>query len=332
MRHFSHTLLVAALMVAAPASAQFYVHPTFNAAINGGPMSMALQVGNVGSNGKICGQSYEDDIQKERLLALQAAGKCGKSGASSSLIAKAAPNTNGVPASARQLSYKPSQANRRANYANIVAKTRRTDPAGAAKMQELFASTDVVAQIDQAIRPSGLRADNVADAYAVWWITAWEAVHQRDMGSSARMSQAVKNQAANALLSTPQFASTTNAQKQEMAEAFLIQAALIDASEEVFARDPAQLKALSKAVNQGAMAMAPDLDLTKMTLTQDGFVPRSGGRSDAGDAAGDDSQLAANNGAQADGANMGDYALYAVAGTGLLAGMFALGKGFSKKG
>ncbi len=74
------------------------------------------------------------------------------------------------------------------------------------------------------------------------------------------------------------------------------------------------------------------LDLTKMSLTQDGFVPRSGGRSDAGDAAGDDSQLAANNGAQADGANMGDYALYAVAGTGLLAGMFALGKGFSKKG
>ena len=37
-------------------------------------------------------------------------------------------------------------------------------------------------------------------------------------------------------------------------------------------------------------------------------------------------------GAQADGASMGDYALYAVAGTGLLAGMFALGKGFSKKG
>ncbi|MBN9787030.1 hypothetical protein DMP17_00255 [Pseudonocardia sp. TMWB2A] len=70
-----------------------------------------------------------------------------------------------------------------------------------------------------------------------------------------------------------------------------------------------------------------------MTLTQDGFVPRSAGRSDASEAAGDDSQLAANDdGAQADGASMGDYALYAVAGTGLLAGMFALGKGFSKKG
>ena len=180
------------------------------------------------------------------------------------------------------------------------------------------------------MRPMGLRADNVADAYTLWWVIAWHAVQQRDGNSDPSVMRAVKAQATQALLNAPEFLNASDAQKQEIAEALIIQAGLIDGHMENAKGNKKYQSDLAKAVNQGARSMG--LDLTKMSLTQDGFVPRSGGRSDAGDAAGDDSQLAANNGAQADGANMGDYVLYAVAGTGLLAGMFALGKGFSKKG
>ena len=239
-----------------------------------------------------------------------------------------APST--IPQTAAALVYVPSKAVRKQNLARFVQESRAKDPQGASKMEQLFQTTDIIEQIGAAMRPVGLRVNNVADAYAVWWISAWEAVNKRDAGSSPAMYQAVKAQAAQSILSTGAFRNASNAVKQEMAESLLVQAALIDASVDAAAGNPAQLTAVARAVNQGAMAMDRDLDLTKMTLTQDGFVKRSGGRSDAGN---DDSQLAANDdGAQADGANMGDYALYAVAGTGLLAGMFALGKGFSKKG
>ena len=240
------------------------------------------------------------------------------------------PPPQALPA-ASSLSYKPSVALRRQNLARFAAETRKQNPQSADQMDKLFGSVDFIGQIDNMMRPMGLRADNVADAYALWWVVAWHAANGRQGEPNRTTMAAVKQQAANALLATPQFAATNNAQKQEMAEALLVQTALIDASIDDAAGNSTKVSALARAVNQGAQHMG--LDLTKMTLTQDGFVPRSGGRSDVSDAAGDDSQLAANDhGAQADGANMGDYALYAVAGTGLLAGAFALGKGFSKKG
>ena len=236
-----------------------------------------------------------------------------------------------APSPAATLDYRPSKAVRKQNVARMVAEQRKTDPAAAAKTEAFFASTDMIEQIDDMMRPMGLRANNVGDAYTLWWVIAWHAANGRQGEPDLATMTAVKRQAENALLSAPQIASASNELKQEMAEAFLIQAALIDASNDEAAGNPAKVTALAKAVNKGARQVG--LDLTKMSLTQDGFVPRSGGRSDVGDAAGDDGQLAANDdGAQAEGASMGDYALYAVAGTGLLAGMFALGKGFSKKG
>ena len=241
--------------------------------------------------------------------------------------AKAAPSTLNTPS----LAYPISKQVRRSNMTKFANVMKRSDPAGGAQAEAIFAGGAVIDQLDSAMRPVGLRVNNVADAYALWWVAAWEAVNNRDVGASRNLYQSVKRQAESALLATPEFASASNAQKQEIAESMLIQAALIDASIDDAAGNSAKQAALAKAVNQGAKRMG--LDLTKMTLTEDGFVPRSGGRSDAGDAAGDNSQLAANDdSARVEDASMGNYALYAVAGTGLLAGMFALGKGLSKKG
>ena len=238
---------------------------------------------------------------------------------------------SGSVSNVTNLTYPVSKQIRRANIAKFVQTMKRSDPATGAQAETLFASGAIIDQLDEMMRPWGLRANNVADAYTVWWVAAWHAVHRRELNPNPTIMAAVKRQAEGALFSTPQMASATNATKQEIAEALLIHAALIDGHIDDAAGNSTKQAALAKAVNQGAKHMG--LDLTKMSLTQDGFVPRSGGRSDVGDAAGDDGQLAANDdGAQTEGANMGDYALYAVAGTGLLAGMFALGKGFSKKG
>jgi hypothetical protein len=170
------------------------------------------------------------------------------------------------------LNYVPSKTRTRTNLKNFANKTRAVDPAGAAQMEQFFASTDIIGLMGTAIAPYGLRIDNVADAFAVYWINAWEAANGVVGAQETRARvQAVKVQAANGLSQSPEFASASDAQKQEMAEALLVQAALISSAMEAAANDPAKLRAISNAVMQGAAKSG--LDLNKMTLTEKGFVP-----------------------------------------------------------
>lgn len=73
------------------------------------------------------------------------------------------------------MAYRPDPVRRRSNLAQFVAKTRAVDPAGADDLEKLFAQTDFIAAIGQAMAKQGLRLDNLADAYATWWVTAWQA-------------------------------------------------------------------------------------------------------------------------------------------------------------
>lgn len=176
---------------------------------------------------------------------------------------------NAFSATDPALSFQISRANRDQNLARFIEEAKKVDPAGAADMERLFASTDVIGQIGQGIAPYGLRTDNVADAYAVYWMTAWQAVTGDTSDFTQQQSEAVKQQAANALLSTPTFVNATDALKQEMAEAYLIQAALIQATVDVAQTDQGLQAGLSQAVSQGAKASGLDLDA--IVLTQNGF-------------------------------------------------------------
>ncbi len=171
------------------------------------------------------------------------------------------------------LTFKVSSTVRRRNLAQFVAKTRKTDPEGAAKMERLFASTDVIGQISKAIAPYGLRTNNVADAYAVYWTNAWLGSQGRNDDFSRTQMIAVRNQAEKALLATLPFQSATDAQKQELAEAMLVQAALIGSFLESAKSDPALMAKVKVAITQGARGMGLDLD--RMTLTPQGFRPVS---------------------------------------------------------
>jgi hypothetical protein len=163
-----------------------------------------------------------------------------------------------------------SQQRRKNNLANFVAKTRATDPVGASRMAALFANGDIIDQMDGVMQAIGLSASNVADAYAVWWVSAWQAANGDTRDYGAATYQAVSAQAARGFAATAQFANATDAQKQELAEAMLIQAALIDAHKETYAGNPMMMQKLADAVKQGAKKSG--LDLSKMTLTKDGFV------------------------------------------------------------
>jgi hypothetical protein len=178
-------------------------------------------------------------------------------------------NSNTSITSSKLLVYKVSNAVRRRNLAQFVAKTREIDPDGAAQMEKLFAENDVISIIDKKMTTIGLRANNVADAYAVYWTNAWLGSQGRNDDLPSKQMIAVRNQAAKALLGTLPFKSATDAQKQELAEAMLIQAALIAAIVDDAQSDPALLAKVKVAIAQGAKGMGLDLD--RMTLTTQGF-------------------------------------------------------------
>ncbi len=170
-----------------------------------------------------------------------------------------------------KLAYKPSITNRRANLKRFVEKTRQINPKGAVQMEQLFASKDVIGQINQGMATIGLKRNNVADAYAFYWVSAWLGARGRNENLPKPQMIAVRNQAASALLKVPEFTAATDAQKQELTEAMLIQAALIDVSIEAAKSDPALLAQTQTVIAQGAAGFG--LDLYSMTLTSQGFRP-----------------------------------------------------------
>ena len=114
-------------------------------------------------------------------------------------------------------------------------------------------------------------------------------------------------------------------------QALLVQAALIEAYVDNAKSDPALMKKVKAAIAQGAKGMG--LDLYKMTLTSDGFVPdKRGSAIDEDDlqsgSESDEQALASTEPAES--GESPNYALIAAAGAGL-GGMFLLGKVMGRK-
>lgn len=224
-----------------------------------------------------------------------------------------------------KLNFKPSQANQKRNLANFVAKTRAVDPASADELERLFTS-DLMRQIDTGMRGLGLSSSNVADAYALYWTSAWLGARGRDDDLPSKQMIAVRDQAARALISTTVFANASDQQKQELADALLVQSALIAGYINGGKQDAALMAKVKVAVAQGAKAMG--LDLYAMTLTEEGFVPAKKGSSFDSDALplkgdGEEQNALASN-IPTD--SVTNYALIAAASGVGLGGMFLLGK------
>ncbi|MET3712674.1 hypothetical protein ABIC65_003392 [Sphingomonas trueperi] len=183
-----------------------------------------------------------------------------------------------APAETAKLLYHPSKARRSANLAAFVQKTRAADPQGAADLQKVFAEGDFIERIRALVAPHGLQIENVADAYTLWWLTAWHAARGNNDTPPPEILAAVKAQAARAVLATGEIAQASDAQKQELAEALWVQSALIDVAMEQAKQDPARLRRIGDAVRQGAKGMGLDLDA--IDLTAQGFVPARVGRND----------------------------------------------------
>lgn len=178
---------------------------------------------------------------------------------------------NTPPPDVSRLGFAPSKARRNANLAAFVEKTRAVDPNGAADLQRLFAEGDIIERIGAAIAPVGLRTDNLADVYALWWIAAWQATRGDNDTLGRDMYAAVRAQSARALNAAGSPGKASDAEKQELAEALLVQTMLIDVAVDRAKGNPALMRQVKLAVAKGARGMG--LDMAGMEITGGGFVP-----------------------------------------------------------
>lgn len=179
----------------------------------------------------------------------------------------------GPPVSSNDLDfvYNYSPARTRQNLRNFIART--PDPAARANLEQTFAAQPALMNdISAGLRAYGFDPHNVADAYAVWWINVWGTSQKRNIEPDPATVEAVKRQVRSAFAATPAFANASDAERQEYAEALLLQAAMLGSAFEQWKSDPKMLEQLAQSAREGAMASG--LDLGKMTLTHDGFVPR----------------------------------------------------------
>lgn len=168
--------------------------------------------------------------------------------------------------------FTPSRSRTQANLRNFVARTPH--PAARAELEQMFAAQPgLMDDLAAGSRGYGFDPHNVADAFALWWMNAWDASEKRDSKPDAATVTAVKQQVYAAFAATPDFAAIGDAAKQEFAEALLLQAALLGSAFEQNRNNPAMLELLAEAARKGAKA-SYGIDLKSMTLTRDGFVPR----------------------------------------------------------
>lgn len=175
--------------------------------------------------------------------------------------------------------YRPDAARTQANLKKFIERT--PNPKGKAELQKLIsAQPTIVDDIGNAIRPYGMDPHNVADAYAMWWMNAWLASERRNDDPDRTTIEAVKQQVYAAFAATPDFAGTSDAQRQEYAEALMVQAMIIGSIAEAAEGNPALQEQLAQTARQGAKDSS--LDLSLMTLTPQGFAPRQIGQAGLG--------------------------------------------------
>lgn len=163
------------------------------------------------------------------------------------------------PVDAGNLIYRPSLAVRQRNVAEFLSKAP----------VEAVAGGDIIEQVGARMRGVGLGANNIADAYTVWLIGSWEAVHQRDLGSDPALYQGVNRHVKRTLLASPAVMALDNGGKQTMAEALLLQSVLTASMVDASAGNPAQRREVADAVAQGGAQMG--LDLRTMRLSAAGI-------------------------------------------------------------
>jgi hypothetical protein len=169
--------------------------------------------------------------------------------------------------------YKLDKARSQATLNAIIANVRAVNPAEGARIANLFASVDIMSLIDQALSEKSLSRSNTADAMAVFWMNMWQYANSDFSDRQAADYLVVASQVARSMGSNPNFGQLNDQQKQEMAEAMLVQAALMGAAVDQVKGNKQLERQFAAAAR--ALAERTGLNVDAITLTTKGFRPKA---------------------------------------------------------
>jgi hypothetical protein len=176
-----------------------------------------------------------------------------------------------APVSAAALVFKPSAAVRLQSQKQFFETMRSVDPKAADMFEARFASRTIFQQMEPEMNKVGLRTDNIADAMALWLIHIWMGANGVSEDPPVAQMKAVRTQLSDVLMANPELASTSNAQKQELADSLLLNAVIMGA----IIGDPQAKTPEGKAMVQKLMVEISGklgFDLSTVRLTDAGFA------------------------------------------------------------
>lgn len=186
------------------------------------------------------------------------------------------PAKKAVPATSATVavtSYRPSPAvSARVRRQFVASMGDKVGAADAGRLAAALEKSDPVQNWSRLVGGDGLRANDMADALAAYWILNWVMANGADSNRSQAL--AVRKQVQTILIGNPAQARMGDAQRQEMSEIlvlnFLIQHAAYDAA--VRRGD----RVLQRRLGDAAVARFRSemgVDLRQLRLTDTGFVP-----------------------------------------------------------
>jgi hypothetical protein len=239
------------------------------------------------------------------------------------------------------LSFTSSPQRRKANYKEFIQRSKTYSPEGAAQWERLIASgVDPIQQSNSGLqRIYGYQSNNIADAYSIWLASVWMAVYDPDAELNRTQFEGIRNRVRMAFSQDATLMQASDAMKQQFSENLLMNAIIIDGTIKETKSDPNMRKQLQASILKN-VKQNMSVDLSTLTLTDQGFVPRkSGKRGDAGEAIEGAEPGTQGSGAMASAApspsNSGmdgaDIALLIAAVSAGAGGIFMIGKGISNQ-
>lgn len=166
--------------------------------------------------------------------------------------------------------FRPSLATRKSVIAAYVARARARDAKSGEGLGRDLAKTDPIASAKPGMARFGLRTDDVADAVAIYLVSAWYGARGSRQDPPRGYLRATREQMHQALLLNPKFAKSSNESKQHLAESLIIETMVID-SAIIGAKGKPELMGRVKSYIRETTLKTFQLDVAKLKLTSNGL-------------------------------------------------------------
>ena len=154
----------------------------------------------------------------------------------------------------------------------IASIERSTNARAAGELDAFYSRNPVRSQFEIAIRPYGLRSDDLADVAAAHLVVMWMTANDARLPDAAQVrgvQAQVQRQMASSGTTSPRAD-----ERQRIAEALMYQTVTLIKVREQAQAESAAVHLRELADSAQAMMARQDVDLRAMQLTEDGLVPR----------------------------------------------------------